>query len=240
MYFSVHLLMLVIYTYKVVSDEEFLVFYQEIKEELPPSLLQKIDAFKFPIDQQRSLMGQLIVRQFYAKKINLKWQEIEFEYNNHEKPSLKNYNNHYFNISHSGNWVAVAFSDGEVGVDVEKIKGDRRKIARRFFTPSEIEDMTSLKEEEQQLYFYQLWTLKESYMKAIGNGISMSLDSFAFTKENNRFKLDFSKNDSEWFFFSTNISKDYFLSICSKKEFLDDNYKTGFKEIKDYLVHREL
>jgi len=237
-YFSVFLLMLVLYTYNLVSDDEFLVFYHKMKTELPPSLLQKIEAFKFLADQQRSLMGQLIVRWFYAQRLAVPWQDIEFEYNHHEKPQLKNYPHHFFNISHSGNMVVVAFSDGEVGVDVEKIKGDRRKIAQRFFTPSEIEDMMSYEAEQQQLYFYQLWTLKESYMKAIGSGISMSLDSFAFTKDDNGFKLTFSKNDTEWFFYSTNISKDYFLSICSKEAFLNDNNEIDIIGIENHLVLR--
>jgi len=236
-YFSVFLLMLVLYTYELVSDEVFLAFYQQTKAELPPQLLQKIEAFKFPTDQQRSLMGQLIVRRFYAEQLDLPWQDIEMEYNHHDKPGLKGYANHYFNISHSGNMVVVVFSNREVGVDVEKIKGDRRNIAQRFFTTSEINDMKAIEnEQQQQLYFYQLWTLKESYMKAMGSGISMALDSFAFIKDDNSFRLAYSKTDSEWVFYSTHLTNDYYLSVCSKEAFLNDIVKVDFKGIKNYLV----
>jgi hypothetical protein len=64
----------------------------------------------------------------------------------------------------------------------------------------------------------------------------MSLDSFAFTKEDQSFKLAFSKKDSEWYFYSTHLSKNYFLSICSKEVFLNDGIKVDFKGIKAYLV----
>ena len=224
--------MLILHTYKIVNDDDFLSFYKRESTRLPLSLVQKIDAYKFPVDQQRSLMGQLIVRQFYAARFKLKWQDIEFEYNEHSKPRLKSYPHHYFNISHSGDWVVVAFSDKEVGLDVEKVKGDRRKIADRFFTDSELKDLNSIKDEQQQqLYFYQLWTLKESYMKAIGTGISMSLNSFAFVKENDKFKLAFSGKDADWHFYSTPLEKDYFLSICAKEEFSTDSLKLVFNDL---------
>ena len=224
--------MLILHTYKIVNDDDFLSFYKRESTRLPLSLVQKIDAYKFPVDQQRSLMGQLIVRRFYAAMFKLKWQDIEFEYNEHAKPRLKSYPQHYFNISHSGNWVVVAFSDQEVGLDIEKVKGDRRHIADRFFTESELKDLKSIKDDQQQqLYFYQLWTLKESYMKAIGKGISMSLDSFAFAKENDKFKLAFSGNDEDWYFYSSYLEKEYFLSICAKEEFSTDSLQLTFKDL---------
>ena len=111
----------------------------------------------------------------------------------------------------------MAFSDKEVGIDVEKVKGDRRKIAKRFFTTSEISDMELLGNETEQVhYFYQLWTLKESYMKAIGRGMTMSLKSFAFKKQGEEFKLAFSAHDEDWFFHSPKWKDGYYLSVCSR------------------------
>lgn len=105
--------------------------------------------------------------------------EYDFEYNEHDKPFLKGYSNEYFNISHSGNHVVVVFSERNVGVDVEEMGKDRRGIAERFFTVREIQQMHACPTQEAQIhFFYQLWTLKESYMKAIGKGMTMSLSSF--------------------------------------------------------------
>ena len=77
--------MIILYSYQLVDDEEFSQFYQKIKPKLPLSLLGKIESFKFPADQQRSLMAHLMVRQFYAKLLNKNASEIQLEYNEHEK-----------------------------------------------------------------------------------------------------------------------------------------------------------
>lgn len=233
LYFRV---VLILHSYPLISEQDFLEFYATIRNTLPKSLLQKIESFKFSIDQQRSLMGQLMVRLFYAEKLKTHWTDFKFEYNEQDKPSLKNYSSEYFNISHSGNWVIVVFSDQEVGCDIEIAKGDRRKIAERFFTPQEIKDLENQIDEESRIkYFYQLWSLKESYMKAIGKGISMSLSSFAFIKKEEKYTLDFSKYGTDWFFHSDTIEEKYFLSICSKYQKLEKEIKIPFKDIKKHL-----
>lgn len=227
---------LILHSYPLISEQDFLEFYATIKNTLPKSLLQKIESFKFPIDQQRSLMGQLMVRMFYAEKHKSHWTDFEFEYNEQDKPSLKNYSSEFFNISHSGDWVIAVFSDQETGCDIEMAKGDRRKIAERFFTPQEITDLENQSDEEGRIkYFYQLWSLKESYMKAIGKGISMSLSSFSFSKKEKQYILDFSKYGTDWFFHSDTIEEKYFLSICSKYPKLDKEIIIHLKDIKKHL-----
>jgi len=225
--------MLIISSYTTVEDSVFIDFYQTIKLKLPHDLLKKIEGYKFPIDQQRSLIGQLIVRQFYAPLLHKRWTEILFEENEHEKPLLKGIDRHYFNISHSGNQVVVAFSQENIGVDVEKAKGDRRKIAERFFTAEEIKDLSKAgTPEKQKAYFYQLWTLKESYMKAIGDGMSMSLSRFAFKKAGNEFKLAYSAYDADWRFLTPRWADDYFLSVCTKSSELPQYRKLTLSDIK--------
>lgn len=209
--------MLRVYSYCLVDKAEFEDFYKRINLHLPESLQSKIDSFRFVADKQRSLMGNLIVRQFYAKTLNLNPMKIEFDYNEHEKPSLKNHPKAHFNISHSGDYVVVAFSDCPVGVDIEKNKGNRLKVAKRFFTREELDDLFAFSEEKEQIeYFYQLWTLKESYMKTIGKGISMSLSSFSFKKFHTDFRLRYSSEDMGYQFTSYKVHPDYACNLCSK------------------------
>lgn len=209
--------MLKVYSYRLVDKAEFEDFYKRINLHLPEGLQSKIDSFRFVADKQRSLMGNLIVRQFYAKTLNLNPMKIEFDYNEHEKPSLKNHPKAHFNISHSGDYVVVAFSDCPVGVDIEKNKGNRLKVAKRFFTREELDDLFAFSEEKEQIeYFYQLWTLKESYMKTIGKGISMSLSSFSFKKFYTDFRLRYSSEDMGYQFTSYKVHPDYACNLCSK------------------------
>lgn len=209
--------MLRVYSYCLVDKAEFEGFYKRINLHLPEGLQSKIDSFRFVADKQRSLMGNLIVRQFYAKTLNLNPMKIEFDYNEHEKPSLKNHPKAHFNISHSGDYVVVTFSDCPVGVDIEKNKGNRLKVAKRFFTREELDDLFAFSEEKEQIeYFYQLWTLKESYMKTIGKGISMSLSSFSFKKFYTDFRLRYSSEDMGYQFTSYKVHPDYACNLCSK------------------------
>jgi 4'-phosphopantetheinyl transferase len=88
-----------------------------------------------------------------------------------------------FNLSHTQGLVACAIAPGvDVGIDVERV--DRRvgaeEIAARFFSPEERADLASCPAGERARRFFELWTLKEAYIKAIGKGLSHSLNTFGF------------------------------------------------------------
>ena len=209
--------MLRVFSYQLVSKSDFDKFYQNIKSNLPQATLSKIEGFRFAADKQRSLIGDLMVRKFYAKELKLNPMKIEFDYNERDKPAVKNHPKAHFNISHSGDYVVVAFSDCPVGIDIEKNKRNRLAVAKRFFTREELDDLFALAEEKEQIeYFYQLWTLKESYMKTIGKGISMSLSSFSFKKFYTDFRLRYSSEDMGYQFTTYKVHPDYACNLCSK------------------------
>ncbi len=210
--------MLQLHTYELVDVETFISFRQKNALKIPQAIYEGMIRYKFPQDQQRYFVGQLMVRRFYADLLGIGMESIEFDYNEHEKPFLKNDPHQFFNISHSGAYVVAVFSNQPVGVDVECIKKDRRNIAERFFTSDEIIDMHSQDSVEQQIhYFYRLWTLKESYMKAVGDGMTMSLSSFSMkNKVDAGFVVISDSYPTDWFFFTTRWNENAFLSICSK------------------------
>lgn len=88
----------------------------------------------------------------------------------------------FFNLSHSGNYLAGAFSDREIGLDIQTTSpphGDVLRIARRFFTPDEYELLAAVKDPENQLIlFFRLWSIKEAYLKYCGCGLRADLNSF--------------------------------------------------------------
>lgn len=85
-----------------------------------------------------------------------------------------------FNLSHSGMYVAAAFGTEDVGVDVELIRTGKQKIAQRFFAEDERKYLEKCWTDEA---FTGIWTRKEAYIKAVGTGIAMSLDSFSTMEE---------------------------------------------------------
>lgn len=96
------------------------------------------------------------------------------------KPYIKENNSFHYNLSHSGNWVAIAYGNTEVGIDVEKICMDagKEEIARRYFTPDEQAYVFDTKELAPQRFF-EVWTGKESYLKYLGTGLKKNLASFS-------------------------------------------------------------
>ncbi len=88
-----------------------------------------------------------------------------------------------FNLSHTEGLIICAVTSGApLGVDVEDTgpSAEYLCLARRFFHPAETALLEALAPDQLPLAFYRLWTLKEAYLKALGTGLTSSLDTFSF------------------------------------------------------------
>ena len=88
-----------------------------------------------------------------------------------------------FNLSHTRGLVAVGIALArDVGVDVEHLHQRLFSIdvAAHYFAPAEVSALTALPADAQRDRFFAYWTLKESYIKARGMGLSLPLDQFSF------------------------------------------------------------
>ena len=96
------------------------------------------------------------------------------------KPRIAGQDSFHYNLSHSGNRVVIAWGNGPVGVDVQRMSSnvDKEKMAARFFTTEEQEFIFQQPELVEER-FYQVWTAKESYLKYLGTGLTKSLSSFS-------------------------------------------------------------
>lgn len=128
-----------------------------------------------------------------------------------------------FNISHTDGMVAVlVHGQHDAGVDVESPwrTTDIISVSRRVFTETERAAMLSLPEAEQAGRFYQLWTLKESFIKAKGKGFAMPLSKFGFGIDAAG-SIDFSCDpsldpDASAWGYSTHYSADgHVISVCA-------------------------
>jgi len=139
--------------------------------------------------------------------------------NNYGKPFIANKKNIHFNLAHSGGIVCCIVDNFPVGIDVELISPIDLDIAFNFFSSKECFNLSNLPANEQIKYFYKLWVLKESYIKAEGKGLSISLNSFSFGINNNQISLK-NRNSSKWdfalYYINTNAQK-YQLGICVHK-----------------------
>ena len=97
------------------------------------------------------------------------------------KPSLAERPDIHFNLSHANGISACIVTDRECGIDCESVRPYRENVAKRAFSESERELLESLDGDERDMMFTRLWTLKESYVKAIGTGISYPLNTVGFS-----------------------------------------------------------
>lgn len=101
-----------------------------------------------------------------------------YVYNEMGRPSLAD-STLDFNLSDSGDYVVLAVSDRAVGIDIERRKKNHLTIAKRCFCPEEYADIAAVSDpEEQELRFRMYWTMKEAYVKCVGSGLTIPLDSF--------------------------------------------------------------
>lgn len=188
-------------------------------------------------DRIRGVLAEVIVRETILSQFSGRNDELIFEVNEYGKPFLRNHPARIkYNVSHSVDWIVVAFSNQPIGVDIERIRNFDMEIAKNFFATEEV--CLLKREADKDFSFCKLWTLKESYMKFLGTGFYEKLDSFA---------IDFTKiapllirsdnNDFPRFDFLGEIPG-YCLSICSDLIEQPRFYKLDEKELIYNFLNR--
>jgi 4'-phosphopantetheinyl transferase len=126
------------------------------------------------------LVGRTLLRETLAQRLGCDAAVLRFGRDEQGKPFLAQPRGARwrFNLSHSRDWAALALGEeGEIGVDVE-FRGRRNDldgIAGRFFQPAEAAALRALPEAERRRRFFELWTIKEAAVKALGRGIAGAL-----------------------------------------------------------------
>ena len=141
------------------------------------------------------------------KEYGIEISECDIEKQEKGKPYFTTNDNIKFSISHCNGLCVCVLSDKEVGIDCESVRDVSDAVMRRCFSPEEREYVN--RSSERDVDFTRLWTLKESYVKMTGDGISSHLYRIAFDLSENktRFKSDCS-------FYQLYIFKQFFVSVC--------------------------
>lgn len=139
---------------------------------LAPARREKTLKFRLAPDRKRSLGAGLLLLDVLSK-FGADYKEIRLASNG--KPEADGI---CFNLSHSGSYVICAVGEHPVGCDVEQVKKAPGRIAEHFFFKSEIQYIEKQDGPLQDEAFFRIWTMKESYMKMTGEGISLPLNEF--------------------------------------------------------------
>jgi len=167
----------------------------------------------------QTVAGELLARYSVGQYLQSPLQEINLVFGEKGKPHIGNLTDVHFNISHSGHYVVCAVAPKEIGIDVERIRSVNLRIAERFFSPSEISDLMALDEEARMHYFITLWTIKESYLKAIGRGLTQHLNSFTIIRTGDSYLLTGNLEAEGYGIETRQLSPDYMMAVCAPLPF---------------------
>jgi 4'-phosphopantetheinyl transferase len=168
---------------------------------------ERVKAARFhrATDRKSSIVARGALRALLASYTGVSADKLKFSYSENGKPELvlpTDAASVFFNVSHSGDWVLLAFCQGgRVGVDIEKIKSsvDIQSISERYFTAKEAAAVSATA--DPVTLFFTLWTQKEAYVKACGSTLFREL----------RKKIDL----TVWKLFSLEIDSHYAAALVS-------------------------
>jgi len=185
---------------------------------------ERADRFHRKLDRNRFRVIHTAMRMILAQYLNVPPQEVSFSSAMGVKPELASQLRGagiQFNLSHSSELALLAVAKGAmVGVDVEWINPEFPidEIAERFFSAAEISVLNALTADERVNAFFSCWTRKEAYIKALGEGLSVPLDSFEVAFGSHRAAALVAVRDnpqelSRWSMYELKVPKNYTAAL---------------------------
>ena len=135
---------------------------------LPTERQERIKRYRIQIDKKLSAVSYMILLYALAMDYGIKYPDISI--GTYGKPYLTHYPNIHFNISHCIKGCVCAVSDAPIGVDIQEIRPYSTDIAERVCSVNELKRIE--KANDKAIEFTRIWTMKESYVKMTGEGIS--------------------------------------------------------------------
>jgi 4'-phosphopantetheinyl transferase len=179
------------------------------KKLLEESELQRLSRIVRQEDKNIFLASSVMKKILLGKYINCQPEEVRFSENKNKKPLLINQPDLHFNTSHSGDCLVFIFSNLPCGIDIEKIKWDFDfdDVMEYSYHPQEKDYV--LKSANSNLSFFQIWTMKESLLKATGEGLIDNLHQLNLMEAQSH-----QENNRLWHIKSFLVEDDYWCSIC--------------------------
>lgn len=189
---------------KKINDKETIQIIYTNVENLDLNLINRVPKFRqdkinqyvFDKDKKLSLGAWLLVQEI---------GDFDVAFTTMGKPYFTN-SNIKFNISHSGSFCICAYSNYNIGCDIELIQDYEDELAKQCMLKDELKIINKNGKK-----FYDFWTMKESYIKALGKGLSINPLSFS------------AKAINDWYFYPFSINSNYSSCVCTDKKNLNIN-----------------
>jgi 4'-phosphopantetheinyl transferase len=150
---------------------------QDLYGVLTPAERERCDRCQVPLVRSQRIVARGKLRQLLASYLNVAPESVDLTVGLQGKPQVAGLE---FNLSHSGDLVAYGIGSVAVGIDIEQQRDlDCEALMQRFFAPAEQRAWQQVPVAARSATFFQLWTMKEAYVKAIGTGLHTPLSTFA-------------------------------------------------------------
>jgi 4'-phosphopantetheinyl transferase len=157
---------------------------------------------------------------------------FRLSYGLYGKPFLTDYPSLFFNLSHSGEYVCLAVGNVPLGIDIQVYTRMKEGLAKRFFTEEDIRRLERCGEAEREKLFFRMWSIKESYIKLTGKGMSQGLSSFEIDWDSHSLWVD---KESPAAFFTEKDRKGCACSLCTRER----EQEIQWIDIEDYPAWRK-
>jgi len=190
---------------------------------LSPDEVARAEQLRKEKDRKRFVVARGILRKILSVILDVPPSVVRFETTIHGKPVLAA---EYaragiqFNLSHSHDLALYAVTQSRrIGIDLEYIREiDALNVAEHFFSREESDNLRCLPADQQRAAFFTCWTRKEAYIKAIGEGLARSLQSFEVSILPDKPELLWCENDpaeiNRWSFANVSPSADYAATLA--------------------------
>lgn len=189
--------------------------YDRLLSALYPARREAVERFRNKRAACVSVAAGLLLQETVERELGLKAPELQIGVGQQGKPYIMGCEHFQYNLSHSGEYVVLAYGAERLGIDIEQIRDKDLAVARRCFTEREYayvvhgDEKSDEEQEDVQTRFFRIWTMKESYLKLTGKGISVPLNSFevnphALCVENTKYR------------FFTMRREEYYIALCAE------------------------
>jgi 4'-phosphopantetheinyl transferase len=188
--------------------------------------------YRLEADRRRFVVTRALLRTVLSRYAPVAPEDWAFVKNRFGRPRIADTvqlgSRPVFNISHTREMIVLAIcADRELGIDVENIHTHViAGLAERFFAAPEVAALADITGPRRQEAFFEYWTLKESYLKARGLGLSAPLDQFSFrfpgkTRIQLHFTPTFEDDARRWLFWQFRPVPEYLVAVCAENTTVD-------------------
>ncbi len=204
--------------------------FEDYKKKVDDTRREKVERCRNEEDKKRSLLaGYLIqvgVREWIGEESGLQSAiplSLSYTYGEDGKPYLTDYPGLHFSLSHSGSYVIAAFSEEEVGIDIQEHRPMQCDIAERFFSEEDKKQIAQRIAEGEKDAFFRLWAVKEAYMKLTGEGLRQGLNTtrLEWLDASASGRIIKKKSGDSAFFKIYDVLEKYSIAVCSYSEISD-------------------